>query len=524
MTTNDPTVLEFEPLPGLAPASLFAGALIVPIAGHRGAWTVARWATAAALVAAVASACVAPWFPSLAAATLPQQVLLVFVAMLGTVLVGYSARYLDGEPRASAFAGWLLAALGGAMFVLATDNLLLLALGWVTTSLALQQLLTFCPGRPWALIAAREKFLVARAADLLVMVATVLLASRAGTLHIGELHRLATGGALGSSEHWAVLLLAVAALLKCAQLPFHGWLLRVVESPTPVSALLHAGVVNLGGFVLLRMAPLLAEVPAATWLLVVVGGLTASIGALASSTQPSVKLALSWSTVAQMGFLMVQCGLGLWEMALLHLVAHSAYKAHAFLSAGSTVRRSAADAMARPMGLADGRSRVLALATAAGLVLGLVLLVVREPLADPAVLVGAIVLACGLAPLLEGVAPSARVVGRGLVLAVVCAGIWFALHSVLRPWLGLPVVTPTSWPLAITALACLAPLALVRLLVVVAPGHRVAVALHWFCQRGWFVDRWFTRCVFLTFWLSPFPARSHAVPDLTSASRGRGDL
>lgn len=524
MTTNDPTVLEFEPLPGLAPASLLAGALLVPLARHRGAWTVARLASGAALVAAVGSALAAPWWPSLAASTLPQQVLLVFVALLGTVLVGYSARYLDGEPRAAVFAGWLLAALGGAMFVLATDNLLLLALGWVTTSLALQQLLTFCPGRPWALIAAREKFLVARGADLLVMVATVLLATRAGTLHLGELHRLATAGALGSTERWAVLLLAIAALLKCAQVPFHGWLLRVVESPTPVSALLHAGVVNLGGFVLLRMAPLLAEVPPAMWLLVVVGGLTASIGALASSAQPSVKLALSWSTVAQMGFLMVQCGLGLWEMALLHLVAHSAYKAHAFLSAGSSVRRSAVDAMARPMARAGAGNRGVALVVAAGVVLGLVFGFVHEPFADPAVLVGAIVLACGLAPLLEGPAQSARVVGRGLVLAVACAGLWVALHSLLRPWLGLPAATPASWSLALTALACLAPLAFVRLLVVAAPGHRVVVALQWLCQRGWFVDRWFTRFVFLTFWLSPFQARSAAVPDLTSAPRGRGDL
>lgn len=523
MTTNDPTVLEFEPLPGLAPASLLAGALLVPLARHRGAWTVARLCSGGALVAAVGSALAAPWLPSLAASTLPQQVLLVFVALLGTVLVGYSARYLHGEPRSAVFAGWLLAALGGAMFVLATDNLLLLALGWVTTSLALQQLLTFCPGRPWALVAAREKFLVARGADLLVMVATVLLAS-AGSLHIGELHRVAAAGLLGTTERWAVLLLAIAALLKCAQVPFHGWLLRVVEAPTPVSALLHAGIVNLGGFVLLRMAPLLAEVPAAMWVLVVVGGLTASIGALASSAQPSVKLALSWSTVAQMGFLMVQCGLGLWEMALLHLVAHSAYKAHAFLSAGSTVRRSAVDAMARPMAQAGGLARGLALAAAVGLVLGLVLGFVHEPFADPAVLVGAIVLACGLAPLLEGPAQPPVVVGRGLVLAVACAGIWVALHALLRPWLGLPAATPASWPLATTALACLAPLAIVRLLVVTVPGHRVVAALQPLCQRGWFLDRWLTRFVFLTFWLSPFQARSTAVPDLTSAPRGRGDL
>ncbi|HAZ88878.1 MAG TPA: NADH-quinone oxidoreductase subunit L, partial [Marinobacter adhaerens] len=138
----------------------------------------------------------------------------------------------------------------------------------------------------------------------------------------------------------AAVLMAVAALLKCAQMPFHGWLIQVVESPTPVSALLHAGVVNLGGFLMILMAPLISEVSAAQWLLLAVAGPTAVFASLVMMTRISIKVRLAWSTCSQMGWMLVECALGLYELALLHLVAHSAYKAHTFLNAGNTVELS----------------------------------------------------------------------------------------------------------------------------------------------------------------------------------------
>ena len=136
------------------------------------------------------------------------------------------------------------------------------------------------------------------------------------------------------SIHIAALLLAISAIIKCAQLPLHGWLIQVMEAPTPVSALLHAGVVNLGGFMLIRLASVIYTTQAAQALLVVMGCLTAVVGSLVMSTGISIKVHLAWSTCAQMGFMLVECGLGLYALAFLHLLAHSLYKAHSWVQAG----------------------------------------------------------------------------------------------------------------------------------------------------------------------------------------------
>ncbi|MHB1668068.1 proton-conducting transporter transmembrane domain-containing protein, partial [Thiomonas sp.] len=136
------------------------------------------------------------------------------------------------------------------------------------------------------------------------------------------------------------VLLVLGVALKTAQIPAHGWLIQVMEAPTPVSALLHAGVVNLGGFVLIRLGFLLDAVPMAQWLLVGLGSATALLAGLSMLTRVSIKVRLAWSTCAQMGFMLVECGLGLYTLALAHIVGHSLYKAYAFLRAGSMVQET----------------------------------------------------------------------------------------------------------------------------------------------------------------------------------------
>ncbi|MGB3290222.1 MAG: proton-conducting transporter membrane subunit, partial [Burkholderiaceae bacterium] len=106
------------------------------------------------------------------------------------------------------------------------------------------------------------------------------------------------------------------------------------------SALLHAGVVNLGGYVLVLFAPLLGVSLAARWLLVVFGLVSAIVAGLVLLTRVSQKVHLAWSTIAQMGFMLLECGLGLYLFAALHLLGHSLYKAHSFLNASSAVRES----------------------------------------------------------------------------------------------------------------------------------------------------------------------------------------
>jgi NAD(P)H-quinone oxidoreductase subunit 5 len=206
----------------------------------------------------------------------------------------------------------------------------------------------------------------------------------------------------------------LAACLKSAQAPFHGWLPEVMETPTPVSALLHAGIVNAGGFLVLRFADLVVTAPAAMLLMAAVGATTAIVGAAVMLTQTSAKVSLAWSTVAQMGFMMLQLGLGAFALALLHLVGHSLYKAHAFLSAGGAV---AAVAARRP-GVVPGPATALA---ALALALGTAGLAGAASGAAPVAVAFAAILALGLAPVIASALAERRALETAASLGVVAA-------------------------------------------------------------------------------------------------------
>lgn len=273
-----------------------------------------------------------------------SMIVLGLVLFMGIVLTAFSQNYLRGEQRINDYWRWLFTTLAAVTLVVVSNHLILFLIGWTAISLSLHQLLTFYPERPRAALAAHKKFLLARTAEALLLVAFTLLYQHHGSFLINELmasyttHTTAVSGApLSLTEQIAAVFIALAALIKCAQLPVHGWLIQVVEAPTPVSALLHAGVINLGGFLLLLFAPLFMQVPVAQWLVLIIAGLTTVLGALIMTTRVSVKVRLAWSTSAQMGFMLVECALGLYELALLHLLTHSVYKAYAFLNSGNAV-------------------------------------------------------------------------------------------------------------------------------------------------------------------------------------------
>jgi NAD(P)H-quinone oxidoreductase subunit 5 len=272
--------------------------------------------------------------------TLPGLLILMLVAGLGGVLLRYTRRYLAGEARLAAFRRQLTGVCLAVALVVTSDHLLLLLAGWVLVSVLLHQLLLFYPDRPQAVLAAHKKFLLARLSDVLLLAAILLLWQVHGSFSVGQILTAYQQPdlELSAAEHWAAGLIALTALLRSAQMPFHGWLIQVVEAPTPVSALLHAGVINLGGFLLILFAPLLAQAVAAQWLILAVAGPSLVAAALIMTMSASIKVRLAWSTSAQMGLMLVECALGLYELALLHLLAHSLYKAHAFLGAGDQVR------------------------------------------------------------------------------------------------------------------------------------------------------------------------------------------
>ena len=274
-------------------------------------------------------------------------VMLALVCFIGFVIIRYSRTYLEGEPGQRRYARALLATLAAVTVLVLSSNLLVVAFAWTGTSLALHRLLTFYRERPQALVAAHKKFLLSRFADACMLGTLAIVGASVGSLDIDAVDAWALSHpSLSPSVQVAAVLVVLAVAVKSAQLPFHGWLTQVMEAPTPVSALLHAGVVNIGGVVLIRLAPLMERAPAACTLLLLIGTTSVVAAALVMTTRVSVKVALAWSTCAQMGFMLVECGLGAWHLALLHLASHSLYKAHAFLRSGSAVDRWTIDSMA----------------------------------------------------------------------------------------------------------------------------------------------------------------------------------
>ncbi len=330
-------------LPLAPPVLLLLAAALVAAQRER----VVPWLNAAALATALSTAVVVlvagdAWQAhSLVSPAPASHLVAVLITLLGLVIVRYSRNYLAGEPRARDYGVLLQLTLASVTLVVLTNHLLVLFAAWVGISLALHKLLLFYPERPRAALAAHKKFLFARLAEVTLLGAILILGSVHGTWQISDIVAAyrAPGTSLGTAEQVAALLLAVTALIKCAQLPVHGWLIQVVEAPTPVSALLHAGIINLGGYLLILFSPLLELAVAATWLLLVVAGLTTVLASLIMTTRISIKVKLAWSTSAQMGLMLIECALGLYELALLHLLAHGSYKAYLFLNAGSAVEQ-----------------------------------------------------------------------------------------------------------------------------------------------------------------------------------------
>lgn len=266
----------------------------------------------------------------------------LLITMIGAIIVRYSIRYLDGEVTQGRFLKWLLFTLGSVLLMVVSRNVLMLTAAWMLTSLGLHQLLTHYPDRPWAQWAARKKFLISRLGDLFLISAIVMLYSCCGSFDyqviFAHAQELALSQPVKANPYpWIGLFLVLGAMTKSAQVPFHSWLPDTMETPTPVSALMHAGVINAGGFLIIRLSPVMSHAPEALNLLALCGGFTAVVGSVVMLTQTSIKRSLAYSTIAQMGFMMLQCGLGAYSAALLHLIAHSLYKAHAFLSSGSVL-------------------------------------------------------------------------------------------------------------------------------------------------------------------------------------------
>jgi NAD(P)H-quinone oxidoreductase subunit 5 len=330
----------------LTPAVLMLIGMLLPrlaAAPVRRLWQVFIGLSVVAFACALINACAVQQFaefqPWLSASPF-SAVLAVLVQLLCTVIAAFSARYLEGEAGQRRYITALAGVLAAVHLLLMADHWLVLISAWALVGLALQQLLCFYPDRPFAVLAAHKKQIADRVADALLITAAALAWNEVGSGSLSQLWLHVDQNGMSTNLQISAVCLVLAVILRTALLPVHGWLIQVMEAPTPVSALLHAGVVNLGGIVLIRFAPLLEQAMPARTLLVVFGLVTAVLAGLVMLTRISIKVRLAWSTTAQMGFMVLECGLGLYTLAALHLIGHSLYKAHAFLSASTVVRQT----------------------------------------------------------------------------------------------------------------------------------------------------------------------------------------
>ncbi|WP_430505886.1 proton-conducting transporter membrane subunit [Haloparvum sp. PAK95] len=285
------------------------------------------------------------------------------VTFVSGIVHSYSRRYMAGDRHLDRFFATIFGFTLVVMTVTAADHVVLFAASWLGMGLAMASLIGH--DRDWkqaraAAALARRYFL---ASSGLLAGSLALLAWATGTTSITGI--LAGAGTLSPTVFGlAVAGIVLAAVVQSALFPFQGWLLSSMTAPTPASALMHAGFVNAGGILLTRFAPLVAADATVMHLLVVVGAASALLGQALLLVQTDVKRKLGASTVAQMGFMILQCGLGFFAAAITHLILHGFYKAYLFLSSGATVTQTAPTEKSRDeLGLGGV---VVSLATALG--------------------------------------------------------------------------------------------------------------------------------------------------------------
>lgn len=450
---------------------LLAGALI-PLLARFTPGACARWAQAAVIIPLflLATAWILP-VASSGRLEAPVRLdffsglLAIMVCLIALAVLRFGRRYLDSDPILPTFCALASALVSAVLTMLVAGNLVTLLIGWIATGALLRRLLLLHADRPGARDAALAQRRTAIVGDSSLALATVYAVAFTGSANFETVFASANNQP-GFAVPMAILL-ALSAMAMSAQLPFHTWLPDSMETPTPVSALLHAGVVNAGGMLLIRTSPLMLEAPLVLAGLAFAGALSASVAAVVMLAQTDIKRKLAYSTLAQMGFMLMQCGLGAFGAAALHLVGHSFYKAYAFLSSGSH-----AGAKPSPVEL-DGRptppaslARVLASAGGgAALVLFTcwALGIDLEAKAGAPVLIS--VLAIGIGQMLAAAqsvgGARRRRIAEGALLGAAIAGVYFLgvgaldarIGSPIETLAASPIATATSWGVAVFFLA-----------------------------------------------------------------------
>ncbi len=277
-----------------------------------------------------------------------SAVVAMLVAAISLVVHVYSRRYMIEEPGYVRFFALLDAITAAILWLVVAGDLLSLLAAWFLVGVLLYALLGHDTTRVASGRYAFWTWITFRFGDLPLLGAVLLLWHGYGTLNLADIfNRVAQGPqpqfAGLDVPVLAALLVAVAAFARSAQFPLHIWLPYTMDGPTPVSALMHAGIVNAGGFLFNRFAPLFPHAGMVLHLTMAVGLVTALLGSALMLTQNDIKKSLGYSTMGQMGFMVMECGLGAFSLAVYHLIAHGLFKATLFLGSGSVIGQARHD-------------------------------------------------------------------------------------------------------------------------------------------------------------------------------------
>ncbi|CAE6700089.1 MAG: NADH-quinone oxidoreductase subunit L [Nitrospira sp.] len=279
-------------------------------------------------------------------------VMLILVTTVSTLVHIYTIGYMHGEPGYARFFAYIALFTFSMLMLVMADNLLQLFVFWEAVGLSSYLLIGHWYERPSACAAATKAFLVNRVGDFGFILGLFLVWYSFGSLdyatvfaHAQELATKTTNllGPFGGTWDVSVmtmicLLLFTGAVGKSAQVPLHVWLPDAMEGPTPISALIHAAtMVTAGVFMVARLSPLYDLSPAALTVVAVIGGITMMLGATIALTQTDIKRVVAYSTMSQLGYMVMACGLGAYGAGMYHLLTHGAFKALLFLGCGSVI-------------------------------------------------------------------------------------------------------------------------------------------------------------------------------------------
>ena len=269
-------------------------------------------------------------------------VMAITVSAISFIVHAYSVRYMQDDEGYSRFFALLdLITLSILVTVLAGNTILLL-IGWSLIGVLLYFLLSHHVENEGSVKHSLWTFLIHRLGDLPLVAVVVILYKDFGTFRIDDLIRIFTGVPYDKAELIGVLIV-LSAIAKSAQFPLHVWLPYTMGGPTPVSALMHAGIVNAGGFLINRFAFVYYQAEYGLHLAFWVGLVTALIGSAMMLMQTDIKRALGYSTVGQMGYMVMECGVGAFSLAIYHLITHGIFKATLFMGSGGVIHEARKD-------------------------------------------------------------------------------------------------------------------------------------------------------------------------------------